>query len=195
LKVALTVVLVTGLLCGCASVRDALFPSDKGSAIIAPNVRFTLSDPNAFGIPADVEQMMVAHYAGRKFVADVHLQIRPGEVDIVAMDGFGRRLATINWSSGTITFKASNGVPPMFSAEQILANMEIIFASDAVVAAALQQPDVSFSSSISGRAIARNGTSVLVVKYDKGQGWNRVAHLQNLEFGYSLDVNSVQLDR
>lgn len=194
-KFAIPLVVPALISSGCTGPDNTLDLSKGEGVPIAPALRFSLLEPTALQEPADVDQLIVAKYAGQSFVFEAHLQIDAGRLDLVALDGFGRRLETIRLNGTALTSETSRAVPPVFSPEQILANMEIVFGPDAAVAKAIKGDGGSYSGSAASRHIGRNGADELIVVYEKGSGWNRIVHVRNIGFGYSLDITSVQSDR
>jgi len=44
-----------------------------------------------------------------------------------------------------------------------------------------------------GRVVKVRDRDVIDVTYEHGDGWNRAAHLRNLAFGFSIDVQSAEI--
>ena len=180
------------VLAGCATPRNETL-KDERDVLIVPHVHFLVSDPDALApSPADVDQLIVAEYAGRKLSFETRLQVRSGQIDIVATDAFGRRLVTIQWTKSGITYKNGVGLPAIIPPLEIIANLEMVFASDEVLSGALRGTGASFVNIANRRALKVDGIDAVVIDFESGNAWNRVVHLNNIGFGYRMDVNSVQ---
>lgn len=92
------------LLAGCASTSTARLtpPLADDEALLAPKARFVVPPPAAMGETVNVAQTIIARFRDTSYVFDAQLQISPDELDLVALDGLGRRALTVTWKDGKI---------------------------------------------------------------------------------------------
>lgn len=177
------------LLAGCAA-RPHLANDE---ALIAPNVVFFVPPPDASAAPKAVTQSIVAHYRDQSFTFDAQIQIAPNDLDLVALDGLGRRALTVHWKAGKMDFEAAPWLPPSMRPADILADIAIVYAPEQQVGQAIARSGGTLTTTPTGRTIAKGGRDLIVVDYGDGDGWNRSAKLRNLAFGYEIDIRSTEL--
>lgn len=177
------------LLAGCAS-RPQLANDE---ALIAPGIAFAVPPPGADAAPATVTQSIVAHYRNQPSTFDAQIQIAPNALDLVALDGLGRRALTVHWKSGKMDFEAAPWLPPSMRPADILADIAIVYAPEQDVAQAVARSGATLTTTSRGRTIAKGHRDLIVVDYGEGEGWNRSATLRNLAFGYEIDIRSTVL--
>jgi hypothetical protein len=182
-------------LCGCATLTALVTPSPLGDneAMIAPNVVFVIPPPADLGQTATVAQTIVAHYRDQSYAFEAQIQIAPKHLELAALDGLGRRALTISWKSGGIEHKQASWLPPFIRPADILADVAIVYWPEKIVASSLAQSGATLSVGNGSRRISMGGREIMVVEYDKGQGWNRNAKLHSLAFGYEIDIQSSEI--
>jgi hypothetical protein len=180
------------LAAGCAA---PTLPPGLGDnqAIVAPKLIFTIPEPASAGRKIDLAQSIVAKFRGQSYVLDMQIAIDKDKLDLVALDGFGRRALTVSWSKNAPAFERAPWLPPVFRPADIVASFVIAYWPDEVVAAALKTPGVSVVTKNGVRRISRSGRDLIVVVYGPGEGWNRSAKLKNLAFGYEIEVQSSEI--
>jgi hypothetical protein len=162
-------------------------------AVIGPKLFYKVPAPEALHSTVAVQQMIVARYRGRSFSFEAQITITPQKLDLVAVDGLGRRALTIGWNGHDLLYEPAPWLPPIFRPSDILASMTMAYWPEDAVRAALAQTNATVTTSPTQRVISVNGKPVVTVDYGKGEGWNRSAHVQNVVFGYGLDIQSVEL--
>jgi hypothetical protein len=184
---------VFSIAAGCASVnpREGGNPVAQDEALISPNTRLKIPSAQALNQTATITQSVVAHYRDATYSFEANIAVTPDSLDLVALDGMGRRALTITWTGNTLRYQPAPWLPPSLRPSNILADLTITYWPDPALRAALGEATITTTSQ--RRTISANGADIVVVEYGAGTGWNRSAHLRNLAFGYSLDIQSVQI--
>jgi len=192
MKVLHVAVMLAAFLAGCAGTPTLPPGLGDNQAIIAPKVILTVPSPSAIGRSVDLAQSIVARFHGQSYALDMQIAIAKDRLDLVAMDGFGRRALTVSWQNGVPSFTKAEWLPPVFRPADILASFVIAYWPDDVIAGAIKDPAVSVTTKDGVRRIARGGRDLIVVTYGSGEGWNRSAKLKNLAFDYEIDIQSAE---
>jgi hypothetical protein len=166
-------------------------PAD--TAVIAPHVLYKVPAPDALQGSVAVQQMIVARYRGQSFSFEAQIAITPQRLDLVAVDGLGRRALTIGWDGRDLRYEPAPWLPPIFRPSDILASMSIAYWPEDAVRTALAQTKATVTTSPAQRIVSVDGKPLVVVDYGQGDGWNRAAHVRNAVFGYELDIQSAEL--
>jgi Protein of unknown function (DUF3261) len=183
------VIVLLLLLASCAAPRE---PAD--TAMIAPDVRFTVPPPATLGQTLTVHQQVVAHYRDQDFGFEAELAITPMGLDLVALDGFGRRAFTIAWHGVAPTIETAPWLPVTLRPANMLADIALIYWPQAVVAHAVAAAGGVLAVTDTSRSVSVGGREIVHVDYAGGNGWTGTARYRNLAFGYRLDIQSVRID-
>lgn len=185
------------LLCACATPPQGplnMPALGDNEAMIAPNVVFTIPPPSAVGQSANVAQTIVADFRRQAFSFDAQIQLSPAELDLVALDGFGRRALTVNWKASGIEHTEAPWLPPYVRPADILADIAVVYWPADVLAQSLKRSGAVVREWHRIRTISANKRDLIVVKYGRdGEGWGRSAKLKNLAFGYEIDIQSAEI--
>ncbi len=187
-------VLACLLLAGCATLMP---PSSLGDtqAMIAPKIIFEVPPPFALNQTASVTQSIVAHFKDQSFSFDAQIQLTPSELDIVALDGFGRRGLTVTWKTDGIVSEPAPWLPKFIRPADILADIALVYWPKGALVTSLSASGASLTESEAGRTFSAGGHDLVAVEYGPGTGWNRSAKLRNLVFGYEIDIQSAEIAR
>ncbi len=188
----LAAIVLALVLMGCAGVPKPPPGLGDNQAIIAPKVILTIPPPSAAGRSVDLAQSIVATFHGQSYALDMQIAIGTDRLDLVAMDGFGRRALTVSWKDNVPRFEKADWLPPVFRPADILAAFVIAYWPDKIVAAAINDPSVQVATKDGVRRISRGGHDLITVSYGPGQEWNRTAVLKNLAFGYEIAIQSAE---
>jgi hypothetical protein len=178
----------------CAPMPPKLPPGiGDDTAVIAPKVLYKVPPPDALGGAVTVQQMIVARYRGQSFSFEAQIAITPQSLDLVAVDGLGRRALTIGWNGHDLRYEPAPWLPPIFRPADILTSMTIAYGPEDAIRAALADAGATVTTTAARRTVAIDGKPLVVVDYGQGDGWSRSAHVRNAAFGYELDIQSVAL--
>jgi hypothetical protein len=183
---------MTIALASCTTMRE---PDRGAEAMIAPTVRFVTPGPQALGDRVTAEQLVSAQYRGDSFVWEAHIDVSPQKMEIVGLDGFGRRAFTMAWRGDALSYEAASWLPAAIKPGNVLADIALIYWPQVAVEAALAGSGAIVATTASGRSITLRGSEIVRVDYDDADAhaWNGTAHLRNLVFGYRLDIQSVRV--
>jgi hypothetical protein len=181
------------LLAGCATAPPASLGDTQ--AMIAPRVVFTVPPPSVLNQTVDVAQSITAHFKDQSFSFDVQIQLVPEELDLAALDGFGRRGLTVAWKSSGVVFRPAPWLPKFIRPADILADIALVYWPQEALAGALLASGAALTQTESGRTVSADGRDLVVVEYGPGKSWSRPAKLRNLAFGYEIDIQSMEIAR
>jgi Protein of unknown function (DUF3261) len=181
----LSTFLLVASLSACASMPTAPALPDN-QALIGPNAIFIIPPPSALNMTVDATQQIVAHYHGQSFSFAAQLQLTPQELDLAALDGFGRRALTVTWKGSAIDYKPAPWLPSSVRPADILTDIALVFWPQTVFVGS----GVTVKDTPRRRTISANGHDLIVVDYAAGAGWNRTAKLKNIAFDYEIDIQS-----
>jgi hypothetical protein len=173
----------------CAGLPPPL-PGD--TAFIAPNTRFRIPPPTLLNQTIAVAQTVQADYGGLGLVFEAQIAVTPEGLDLVALDGLGRRALTITWQSHDPTTEAAPWLPASVNPANMLADIALLYWPEALLRPALLAGGARLEASTTQRSIFAGVEEVVRIDYAR-PGWGGQALLRNLAFGYSLRVNSVLL--
>jgi hypothetical protein len=176
------------LLGGCAGPPP--MPADQ--AFIAPGLSITVPGPAALGRDAVVSQTVTANFRGESYVLQGYVNIGANSLELAALDGFGRRLFTVQWRDGAFDYQPTAAMPSALRPANMLADLAIIYWPEAALKPVLAHAGAELAATATGRSITVGGREVIHVDYVEGSGWTGRALYRNLAFGYTLDIQSVE---
>jgi hypothetical protein len=167
-------------------------PVSRGTATLAPGLKFALPTGRDLGYSVDATQLITAHFRDQVQLFQAYVSVSPEKITMIALDPFGNRALTITATDDAITTAAAPNVPAALRPENILADLAIVYWPAPAVGRALSATPASVYDDQSGRTISLDGRVVVQVTYDAPHEntWAKLAHLQNLEYGYELDLQS-----
>jgi hypothetical protein len=138
---------------------------------------------------ADVVQLVQARYQDRHQMFQSIIQSRPDRFSIVLTVPSGPRIMRIDWMAGRISEQRDPIAPEALSAERMLADLMLVYATTAELRAALQGASV-IEGPGAQRRIVKDGHDVVVTRRPVGDPWSGPASLNNLVFDYALSIQS-----
>jgi hypothetical protein len=183
---------ICAILSGCVSAPPgANIAPDE--AAIAPQITFKIPPPSSVGRSVTATQTVVAKFRGNSFTFQSQIGITANGLELVALDGMGRRALTLTWNASGIDAKPAPWLPPMLRPSDILAGIAMVYWPDDALSATLKNSGATLAIQPGRRTIKTARGDIVVIDYGSGEGWNRSAHLRNVAFGYDLDIQSVEL--
>ncbi len=162
-----------------------------GPVTIAPGVTMDLPFTRVPGRAVDAVQRVTAHYQDRTVVFEGRISATPERFLLVSLDTLGRRAMTVTWTAAGVHAEAAPWLPASVRAENMLADIVLIYWPEAAVRAALTGASLEVTA---GRRSVRSRSGGEVVRIDYGTGvsgpWSGLLHLHNLAWGYGLDIQS-----
>ncbi len=181
-------------LAACAA--PALAP---GEAVpIAAGVALRVPHPALLGQTITVEQRVLAGFPGGGLGFETLLALSPRGLQMVALDGMGRRAMTIDWRGKEPAIEAAPWLPALFRPENLLADLALIYWPTALLEPALRQAGVRLEEAPGLRRILSGDVEIAQAAYQgpggQGQRWQGRVLFRNRAFSYSLDISSAVID-
>jgi Protein of unknown function (DUF3261) len=178
---------------GCA-VRYEVSP---GSTRIAPGLELLLPTPRELGYSIEATQLITAHYGDQIQVLQAYVSVSPEKITLIALDPFGNRALTVTATNDAIHTEAAPIVPTVLHAENILADLAIVYWPASTIRRRLEGSSASLYDDESERKISVDGREVVRVKYESPHehSWAKRAHLHNIAYGYELDLQSTVTEK
>ncbi len=185
----LAVFLRVGTVAGCTAASQ---PRQAASALIGPDLRFAIPSPRELGHSVDATQLVTAHFRGETQVFEAHLSVSPERLTFIGLDPLGRRALTVIQNDAGITVDAAPWLPAGLRAENILADVAIVYWPEEAVRRGLSRTSATLRADGHERTISANGPEIVRVEYEPGRGdaWAGAARYRNVAFGYELDLQS-----
>ena len=182
-------------LSACASVPADMPQQPLSSVQIAPNLSLTMPSPADLGRSVEASQLVTAHYGDQSFAFEARISATPQLFRLVGFDLMGRKLITVNWTPDHISFEKAPWVPDQLRAENILADIVLLYWPDAAVRKSLTASNGKLATHGTTRTISLNGTPVWQATYPaKNQNkWVGDITYRNLVWGYNFDVQSAEV--
>lgn len=181
------IAIALGTLAGCATT-----PQPEASALIAPELRFAIPGPRELGYRVDASQLVTAHFRGDTQVFEAHLTVSPERLTFVGLDPLGRRALTVISTDAGISVDAAPWLPAGLKAENILADIAIMYWPEEAVRRGLSSSAAILHADPHERSITAAGREIIHVDYGprQGESWAGSARYRNIAFGYELDLQS-----
>jgi hypothetical protein len=183
------------LLSACSTITREF---SVGAAFIAPGVLFQTPGPAELGYPIEAIQLVVASFRGERVVFESRVSCSPERLTLVTTDGFGRRALTAHRTAAAIMFDAAEWVPTGLRAENILADMALVYWPKEAVDRALAGSPARLEMRGNERSIVIDGREIINVAYEGSSAaapWTGMARFQNRAFGYALELRSTVIPR
>lgn len=163
-----------------------------GSAQIAPELEFLLPTGRELGYSIETTQLITAHFGDRVQVFQAYVSVTPEKITLIALDPFGNRALTVTATDNGIHTAAAPIVPTVLHAENILADLTIVYWPASAVRRRLVGTSALLYDDQSERKINLDGREVVQVSYESPHehAWATRAHLHNIAYGYELDLQS-----
>jgi hypothetical protein len=160
--------------------------------------------PRPLAAPADagersVNQVVRGAFGARETVLSCVISVKDGVMSVVGLNALGVRLFTIRFDGQQVQAEKSFAVPDAISPERLLADLQLVYWPLSSLQQTLKPAGLEVSESAPGtRRLRRGDRLVAEVHYAAGgasvdgrdDAWSGRAWLVNLEFGYSLQIDS-----
>ena len=181
-------------LCGCVTqAPNASIAIQDNEALLAPDVACAMPPPTGSNVNA--AQTIAAHFRGQTYSFEAQIQETPDEFDLVALDNLGRRAMSVKWRGGHMDYTRADWLPAAVRPADMLGDIAIVFWPTGTIRPALAACGAALIETSNGRVVKVRDRDVIDVTYEHGDGWNRAAHLRNLAFGFSVDVQSAEIEQ
>jgi uncharacterized protein DUF3261 len=174
---------------GAACVQGPVKPVD---ALIAPGVTFAIPAAHELGRGVDVVQLVTARYRDQTYVFESHITVTRDGLGFIGLGPFGGRALSIRFDDWGIVTEAAPELPRTLNAQNILADLAIIYWPAASVSRGLAGSPAALREDTASRSIWADGSELVHVAYatDRADAWNAVTRYRNLAFGYDIEIQS-----
>ena len=168
------------ILAGCGSrVNRAIEPS-----------RWPLLAPDSIS-PRSVAQVVRAQYGTNSLTLMGALEITKSELTLVAVTSYGQRAYTIRYDGRRVSAERAAFVPDSIDSERLLADLQLAYWPLAVLEPAWRVAGLKVSEPVPGtRQLWRDQQLVAEVSYYDVDPWQGRLQLRNMEYGYSLIIDT-----
>jgi Protein of unknown function (DUF3261) len=167
----------------------------SADALIAPGRRIVLPQPAELGRVVDARQLVTLQVLGNTAAFETRLSVTATKLSLVCMDTLGRRAITIIWDGKTLDVEVAPWVPEAVKPGSLLADLVLIYWPEKAARAAIAGVGGDVVVSGRSRTIRIDGSDVLKADYGwpAGAPWNGTLRYTNTAWGYTVDVQSVEL--
>ncbi|MGE5545924.1 MAG: DUF3261 domain-containing protein [Solirubrobacterales bacterium] len=174
------------LLSGCAAA-----PATVDAVPVAPGVTLRLPEAAELGRSVDAAQLVTARHGEDVFVFEGRLSASPEGLVMVGTDPLGRRAMTIRWAQGRMAVERAAWLPDGVRPENVLADIVLLYWPGAALRQALAASGAVVEDGPQRRSVRLDGRELIAVSYEDGDRWNGTARLDNLSWGYQIEVRSL----
>jgi hypothetical protein len=161
---------------------------DPGQVRIAPDLFLVLPSPASLGRRVEAVQLVVARYGARTLTFEGRISAAPDHFDLVSIDPLGRTAMRIHWTNAGVAAEKADFVPDDLRAENMLADLVMLYWPAPVVARALIGG--SLTEAAGERAVRQGGADIIRVLLPPGDAWNGKVSYRNQPWDYALEVQS-----
>jgi hypothetical protein len=172
-------VLMLLALAGCATQR---VQTGGGRPLLAPA---------SLGEERSVTQVVRGAFGPREMTMNCVVTVKDGVMTVVGLNAMGVRLFTIRYDGTTTTVDNSLPVPAQLTPERLLADLQLVHWPLRPLQAALRGDGWELSEPAPGTRRLRQGERLIAeVHYAGADPWQGRSWLVNLEYGYTLNIES-----
>jgi hypothetical protein len=184
--------LAMGACLAIASLTGCATSQHDEVTFVAPGLPFRMPSPGDLGYSVRVAQLIVARYGGETYVFEAELSTAPDALTLVCLDSFGRRALTITSQGDRITTDAAPWLPSAIRAQNILADIALIYWPLDAVRRGFEGTSASIMGEGRRRIITVDEREIISIEYGPadGQRWPSSAIYRNKGFGYELTLRS-----
>jgi hypothetical protein len=182
--------LLAGALAACAGAAPPTAAPGPCATTAPVSGRLRLSlPPNSFGRSLGLQQQLQITAAGHAVNLDAVLDITPDSLTLVAMQ-LGQRVLTLTQAHGALCERRHEQLPAEVQGADILTDLQLALWPADVIRAALPSGWV-LADDGTRRTLTHGRRDVEIIGYSGAPRWEGRITLRNLEYDYSLVINSV----
>lgn len=185
----LAVLIIAACVCACQTTRSS--PADR--VRVGEGVFLTLPQPPGYAHRQSVVQLVDATYQNQHQLFQSVVSLSDDAVKVVITVPSGPRILTIDWTSSGIRTKRAPMVPAGLKADNILADLVILFWDLDSINVALAGTATAIETG-SGRAVVQDGRIVMSIVSRDGMLSRGDVQLTNQDFGYHLNIRTISVD-
>jgi hypothetical protein len=133
-------------------------------------------------------------FGPREMTINCVVKVQGEALTVVGLTAMGVRAFTLHYDGKTIQVDHDLPVPPQLTPERLLADIELVFWPMNALNTAFAKTDWKVSEPYSNtRRLRRGQTLVAEVHYENADPWRGRSWLANLQYGYTLGIESEPL--
>jgi len=172
--------------CGSVVVRK-----DQRRIMIADDIYLVLPEATELTGSFNATQSIHAEYEDRSYSFEAHIEARPGQLTIVALNALGGALFSISFDG--VELRAGGSVEAqLINAEYVLADVLLAHWDPAWLNQHIEGASMDASQNGEGRFVSRNGELVIGITYDSVDPWGGKAQLTHIEREYVLHIRTAE---
>jgi hypothetical protein len=169
-------------LCACAT-TPAPAPRETSPAR-------ALAPPSAAGERA-VSQVVRGAFGARELTLRCVVAVKDGVMSVVGLNAMGVRLFTLSYDGKVVRTDKGVTAPDAITPERLLADLQLVFWPLASLQQTLRPAGFELNEPAPGTRRLRRGDRLVAEVHHAGPDpWHGRAWLVNLEFGYTLQIDS-----
>lgn len=172
------------LLAGCASAPPVQRTATPERPLVAPT---------ALGAERSVNQVVRGSAGDREMTLNCVVTVKDGQMTVVGLNAMGVRLFTIRYDGRDARLEQSLPAPQQLTPARLLADLQFVFWPADALEQPLKQQGWDISDSPGTRRLRRGGKLIAEAHYASDDPWSGRSWLVNLEYGYSLQIDSKAL--
>lgn len=178
------IVVLSLLLAGCASAPQVQRATTPERPLVAPA---------ALGAERSVNQVVRGAIGDREMTMNCVVTVQDGQMTVVGLSAMGVRLFTIRYDGRDVQSEQSMPTPEQLTPARLLADLQFVFWPAAALQQPLRQQGWTIGDSPGARRLRRDGKLIAEAHYAGDDPWSGRSWLVNLEYGYSLQIDSKAL--
>lgn len=149
-----------------------------------------LAVPGAVGERA-VSQVVRGAFGTRETTLSCVVSVKDGVMSVVGLNALGVRMFTISYDGRNLRSDKSFAVPDAITPDRLLADLQFVYWPLPALREVLEPAGFAIGEPAPGtRRLRRGDRLVAEAHYASDDAWSGRAWLVNLEFGYSLQIDS-----
>ncbi len=188
ISILIAATLALGIITACGSIE---VHKDQRRIMIASDVYLVLPDASELTESFNATQSIFAEYEDRSFSFEAHIEARPGQLTIVALNALGGALFSISFDG--VELIASGAVEAqVVNVEYVLADVLLTHWDSAWLNRRLEGATIEASQDGEGRFVSRSGELIIGITYDSEDPWRGKAQLTHIERAYVLHIRTAE---
>ena len=172
-------ILASLLLAACAGTPPAPAPSRP------------LVSPAALGSERAANQIVRGAIGAREMTINCVVTVKDGTMTVVGLSAMGVRLFTVRYDGHEVQAEKGLPTPEQLTPERLLADLQLVFWPLSSLQKPLQEAGWQVSEPAQGTRRLRRGDRLIAeAHYSDQDPWTGRSWLVNLEYGYSLQIDS-----
>ncbi len=150
-----------------------------------------LLTPASLGANVNASQVLRVAFGEREATLNCAVAVVSDRITLVGLTAMGIRAFTIKFDGTRVEAESSPGMPDSLPPERLLNDVQLVYWPLKALQSQMSGTEWEISEPVAGtRRLKRSGRVVTEVHYATADPWAGRAWLANLEFGYTLSIDS-----